>query len=117
VQVLETAVTLDKEQLRDVAMDDTELMREFLTALIDDTARQIPLLEAAVQECDADRCVRLAHYSKGACANVGAASAAALLRCIEQSAAARAFPECSHALAALAVEVTRLREEAKALAA
>jgi HPt (histidine-containing phosphotransfer) domain-containing protein len=115
VQAIDTCVTLDQEQLREVTMNDLDLMRELLAALIDDTSQQIELLQAAVQEHDSGRCMRLAHYSKGACANVGAASAAALLKRIEVGAAAREFPECGEALASLAVEVTRLREEARIL--
>ena len=68
--------TLNRDQLRDITMDDQSLMREILGVLIDDTTRQMVLLQAAIQEEDITRCMRLAHYSKGACANVGASSAA-----------------------------------------
>jgi hypothetical protein len=46
---------------------------------------------------------------------VGAVSAAALLKHIETRAAALEFQECSEALAALAQQVSLLREEAKTL--
>jgi HPt (histidine-containing phosphotransfer) domain-containing protein len=117
VQAIDTSVTLDKKQLRDVTLDDAGLMQEILAALIEDTSQQIPLLEGAIEERDAELCRRLAHYSKGACANVGAVSAAALLKYIEFQASAREFHECSEALSALARQVDRLREEAKSLAA
>jgi HPt (histidine-containing phosphotransfer) domain-containing protein len=115
VQATDTPVTLDIQQLRDVTLDDAGLMRDILAALAEDTAQQIHLLESAIHARDAERCMRLAHYSKGACANVGAISAAALLRQIETRAAARQFQECSEALAALALQVGLLREEAKTL--
>ena len=92
-------------------MDDEGLMREILSALIDDTSRQIPLLDQAIREQNPQKCARLAHYSKGACANVGANRAAELLRKIERDAAASAFGECGMSLGALAREVDLLRAE------
>ncbi len=103
--------TLDQEQLREVTLDDPDLMREILVALIHDTSRQISLIESAILAGDSPRCKRLAHYSKGACANLGANAAAELLRSIEQHAAAGRFTECEASLAALAAEVDRLRAE------
>ena len=88
-------------------------MREILLALIDDTSRQIPLLASAIREEDTQRCVRLAHYSKGACANVGAAAAAAVLKSIERQAAGHEFRACNESLAALVSEMDRLRLEAE----
>ena len=111
----DTAAILDREQLRDITMDDDALMREILGVLIDDTTRQMHLLDAAIREQDAARCVRLAHYSKGACANVGANSAAAILKHIEGQAANHAFQECQQALMRLAHEVDLLRSEAVSL--
>ncbi|SPF53939.1 Hpt protein [Candidatus Sulfopaludibacter sp. SbA4] len=114
--IRDAGTVLDREQLRDITLNDEELMREILTALIDDTSRQIPLLEMAIREGDSQRCMRLAHYSKGACANVGAAAAAAVLKTIEHQAASREFQECSQSLSALVTEVDRLRSEAQGFA-
>lgn len=86
-------------------------MREILSALIDDTSRQIRLLESAIREQDSQKCMRLAHYSKGACANVGANSAAALLKRIEHEAGKGQFPECGVSLTALTHEIDLLRHE------
>ena len=86
-------------------------MREVIEALIDDTARQLPLLQAAIRAEDAAGAMRLAHYSKGACANVGAQAAAATLLNIERRAAAGDFSGCTVSLANLASEVERLRAE------
>lgn len=101
------------QQLREVTLEDDELMGQLLTALIDDTARQIPLLEVAIREQDAPKCARLAHYSKGACANVGANAVAAVLEAMERQAASGSVSECSAQLARLASEVERLRREAE----
>jgi len=110
VREFDTATVLDRDQLRDVTLNDEELMRDILSALIEDTSRQMVLLDAAIREQDVQKCMRLAHYSKGACANVGANAAAAVLKHIEVKAAGREFPECSASLAALAGEIDRLRE-------
>ena len=109
-----TAV-LDRDQLREVTFDDEALMREVLAALVDDTRRQMLLLDAAIREQDATRCARLAHYSKGACANVGAQSAAEILKEIEKKAANREFPECQTALNRLAAAVDLIHSEAVSL--
>ncbi len=90
-------------------------MHDVLSALVDDTSRQIQLLDCAIREQDSQKCMRLAHYSKGACANVGANAAAAVLKHIESCAAGHRFEECSVSLAALASEIERLRSEATLL--
>jgi HPt (histidine-containing phosphotransfer) domain-containing protein len=107
--------TLDRDQLRDITLDDQSLMREIVGVLIEDTTRQLVLLQAAIQDEDITRCIRLAHYSKGACANVGASSAAALLKDIESNAADRDFHRCQAALTQLAHEVDLLRTAAVSL--
>ena len=103
---------LDHEQLRDVTLNDEELMREILSSLINDTSRQMKLLEVAIRDQDATRCMHLAHYSKGACANLGANVAADLFREIERRAASHDFRECGEALTRLSEEVEALRSEA-----
>ncbi len=87
-------------------------MREVLSALIDDTGRQIQMLDRAIRERDAGETIRLAHYSKGACANVGARSTAAILQQIERTAAQGDFTVCGASLASLAGELDKLRTEA-----
>ena len=106
-------MVLDREQLRDVTLDDEALMREVISALIDDTSRQMELLRTAITDQDATRCMRLAHYSKGACANVGANSAAAILKEIEVQAGKQQFEACGSALNRLLHEVELLRAEAE----
>lgn len=87
-------------------------MREVLAALIDDTARQLNLLDAAIRQRNASETIRLAHYSKGACANVGARSTAALLQQIERTAARGDFETCVQSFGSLAAELEKLRQEA-----
>ena len=115
VQTADTNTVLDKNQLRDITMDDPELMREILAALLADTSQQIGLLEAAIREQNTAQCMRLAHYSKGACANVGANRAAGMFKHIERKAADGEFSECGQSLASLAREMELLRSESEAL--
>lgn len=108
-------MVLNLEQLHDITLEDPELMREILAALIEDTSQQLLLLESAIRERDGQKTARLAHYSKGACANVGAEGAATLLKQIEKNALKGEFQQCSLSVAHLAAEVDLLRGEAAAL--
>jgi HPt (histidine-containing phosphotransfer) domain-containing protein len=96
-------------------MDDPELMREIMDALLADTSNQMGLLEAAIRDQDSKKCVRLAHYSKGACANVGANRAADILKKIEHKAADGEFSVCVESLASLLREIDLLRSESATL--
>jgi HPt (histidine-containing phosphotransfer) domain-containing protein len=107
----DTIMVLDRAQLSEVTLEDEELMRELLAALIADTEQQMPLLDVAIRTTNLQQCARLAHYCKGACANVGAKAAATVLAELERSAKSGAPEECSRQLAALATEVDRLRCE------
>ena len=108
---MDVTTVLDREQLRDITMDDRDLMRDIVSALLEDTAAQISLLETAVRNSDTQSCVRLAHYSKGACANVGANRAAAVFKRIEFAAAHHELSQCSESLAELARELELLQLE------
>jgi len=107
----DTSLVLDRAQLSQITMEDEELMRDLLAALILDTENQIPRLDTAIRNTDAQQCAQLAHYCKGACANVGANAAASVLAKLERSAKDGAMAECGRQLAALAIEVDRLRAE------
>jgi len=111
VEISDTTLVLDRAQLREVTLEDEELMRQILAALIEDTVLQMPLLDMAIRSTDGEQCARLAHYCKGACANVGANAAATVLAELERQAKAGAMLECGRQLAALAAEVDRLRAE------
>ena len=108
---------LDLEQLKNITMDDTELMRDILATLIIDTSQQLQALERALEQADAKETARLAHYSKGACANVGAASTAELLQVIERKAAAGDLQSCTVPFVSLQEEFQKLRTEVAQLAA
>ena len=112
MHVLDQSTVLDRQQLRDITLDDDELMREVLTALFDDTAKQVPLLDLAIRDQDPQQTMRLAHYCKGACANVGANALASVLKRLEQEAARRSFGDCAVSLGNLSLELERFRVEA-----
>jgi len=105
----------DRNQLRNLCMEDTELMRELAVSLVDDATAQLPLLLEAVEQADGGRCARLAHYVKGACANVGAASLAALMKSIERSAIAGDFAACRASLGGVTSELEKFSSETAAL--
>ncbi len=92
-------------------MDDEELMHEILGTLLDDTSSHIRQLESAIREADSSQCMRLAHYCKGSCSNVGANAIAAVFQNIERQARNSEFQQCTISLAALATEMDRLRTE------
>ena len=102
---------LDRQQLRDITLDDDELMREVLTALLDDTSQQLALMDHAIRDQDPQKTMRLAHYCKGACANIGANRVAAVLKSMEQQAASHSFGDCANSLCNLTQELERLRVE------
>ena len=108
---MDSSTVLDRKQLREITMDDEELMQEILATLLDDTSTQIHKLQSAVAASDSNLCMRLAHYCKGSCSNVGANAAAAVFREIEVQARDSQFQQCTSSLAALATEMERLRVE------
>jgi HPt (histidine-containing phosphotransfer) domain-containing protein len=111
VHVIDQTTVLDWRQLRDITLNDDELMREVLASLLDDTPKQIVLLDQAIRTQDPQKTMRLAHYCKGACANVGANAVAAVLRRLEQEAAHHSFEDCAISLNNLTHELERLRVE------
>ena len=111
VHVIDQGVVLDRQQLRDITLDDDELMREVIAALLDDTTNQLVLMDAAIRNKDPQKTMRLAHYCKGACANVGANRIAAVLKRMEQQAASHSFDDCADSLCHLTQELERLRTE------
>lgn len=96
-------------------MEDVGLMRELAGTLVDDASSQIPALMDAVEHADSTRCARLAHYVKGACANVGAVALAALMKSVERSAIAGDFAACRAALGNLNTELQKFSAKTASL--
>ena len=112
---LAEAPVFDIDQLRNICMNDTELMRDLAVSLINDATTQIPALQQAVDQGDGVKCARLAHYVKGACANVGAASLAALMKSIERSAQTGDFAKCRASLGEMSAELEKFSSESASL--
>ena len=112
---LAEAPVFDVNQLRNICMEDVDLMRELVVSLVDDASSQIPALMDAIDHGDSSRCARLAHYVKGACANVGAVALAALMKSIERDAAAGDFVACRVALGNLNTELQRFSAKTASL--
>jgi HPt (histidine-containing phosphotransfer) domain-containing protein len=108
-------MVLDLSQLRNVTLNDEELMREVVGALVSDASHQIEELHRAVERSDAVACIRLAHSAQGACGNVGAASMAALFSSVERDAKSGDLTQCRSSVANLAVELEKLRSEANSI--
>jgi len=114
VQQGESAL-LDMDQLKSITMDDPELMHELITALVEDTSKQIVEISQAIESSDGSRCSRLAHYVKGACANGGAASMAAILKNMEAKATQGDFDACRTSLDHLSTELRKFSSETAAI--
>lgn len=109
------ALVFDINQLRNICLEDAELMREVASSLVKDAAVQVAALQDAVSHADGTRCARLAHYVKGACANVGAVSLAALMKNIEFSARAGDFAACRASLSNAPSELEKFSSETASL--
>jgi HPt (histidine-containing phosphotransfer) domain-containing protein len=105
----DNGTVLNLEELRNLTMNDRQLMSEILHALIEDASRHAGLLETAVRESDAVRSVRIARQASRVCGNVGAVAAADTFRQIERHAGQREFESCRSVLAAARGEIERLR--------
>jgi HPt (histidine-containing phosphotransfer) domain-containing protein len=106
---------LDMDQLKSITMDDPALMHELVIALVEDTSKQIVEISQAIESSDATRCSRLAHYVKGACANVGAASMAAILKHMEIKATLGDFDACRSSLDNLSAELRKFSVQSAAI--
>jgi HPt (histidine-containing phosphotransfer) domain-containing protein len=106
---------LDHKQLNDITLDDATLMRSLLCALIEGTSAQLTALRNAIDAGNGEDCRRLAHCAKGACANLGAAAAAAVFASLERTAESGDFSHCRVSLKHLEFELERLRNAAATL--
>ena len=104
-------LVLDFSQLRNVTLNDEELMREVVGALVSEVSQQIEGLSRAVQCGDTQACVKVAHNAYGACGNVGAASMAAVFFSLERQAADGNLGLCQSSVEILGVELEKLRRE------
>lgn len=102
---------LDMNQLRNITLEDEDLMKEIVQALVDDASTQIRLLSDAFQRADAIECARLAHSARGACGNVGAVSLATIFSSVERQAKAGNLSRCAPEIQRLPQELELLRTQ------
>src|SRR6476660_415801 len=108
-------LVLDLSQLRNITLNDEALMREVVSALVNDVSQRIEELRRAVGRRDSQACIKLAHNAQGACGNVGAAAMASLFSSLERQAAGSEMDACGGSLQELAVELEKLRREAESI--
>ncbi len=101
---------LDSFQLRDVTMNDDELMREIVNVLVSEAAKQIEDMYWAVEKQDPITCTRLAHVLGGACANLGAMSMRRVCGSIEAGAGHGDLGQCRSDLGLLKAELEKFRD-------
>ena len=91
------AETFDREQLEHLAGGDKAFENELLQLFVGDTENSLSQLDAAISSNSQDAVQSLAHYIKGASANVGAvgmSQTAAQLEKLAKTGDLQAAPSC-----------------------
>jgi HPt (histidine-containing phosphotransfer) domain-containing protein len=98
-------IDIDWEQLHQVSEDDPEFELELLTMLAEDVKIHIEDLRQAVIDEDVVKIGHEAHYIKGASANVGITSIAALAKQIETLARDRQLANINAPIDRMAIDL------------
>ncbi|WP_310481565.1 Hpt domain-containing protein [Chamaesiphon sp. VAR_48_metabat_403] len=98
-------IDIDWEQLHQVSEDDPEFELELLTMLAEDVKIHIEDLRQAVIDKDIVKIGHEAHYIKGASANVGITSIAALAKQIETCARDRQLANINAPIDQMAIDL------------
>lgn len=98
-------IDIDWEQLHQVSEDDPEFELELLTMLAEDVKIHIGDLRQAVIDKDTVKIGHEAHYIKGASANVGITSIAALAKQIETLARDRQLANINAPIDQMAIDL------------
>jgi HPt (histidine-containing phosphotransfer) domain-containing protein len=101
-------IDIDWEQLHQVSEDDPEFELELLTMLAEDVRVHITDLHQAAINRDPIALANEAHYIKGASANVGIMSIAALAKQLEQLASSEPSADTVALVEKMAIEIDRL---------
>ncbi len=86
------------ERLHQISDADSEFELELLNMLAVDMEEQLVALQVAIEGQDAEQLKHLAHYIKGAAANVGVNSISAIAQNIEETAITQQFSDASQLL-------------------
>ncbi len=95
------SLEINWERLHQISDADSEFEWELLNMLAVDLAEQLGNLQAAIDQQDADKLKHLAHYIKGAAANVGVNSISSIAHDIEEQAIDHQFAEVHQLILAL----------------
>ena len=106
-------MVLDLDELRNLTMNNANLMREILDALLADACRHAALLETAALQRDLGAASKFARSASRACANVGAYAAAEAFREGERHAARRTTHGWRPILDGVRAAIERLRVESQ----
>ncbi len=100
---------IDTEQLFNITLGDSAMVREIADAVMEDTSTHVALLAKAAAESDFERCAAVAHSAKGSCGNVGAAAMAELFQNAERAARKGDASLCTGMLLEFTIELERMR--------
>jgi CheY-like chemotaxis protein len=99
---------VDMERLLDFANGDPGNLRELIELYLDQTAKQIIQLRAAVEACNADDVKRIAHSCSGASSTCGMSGMVPLLRELERQGNQGLLPNAPELFAKTKVEFERI---------
>jgi HPt (histidine-containing phosphotransfer) domain-containing protein len=96
-----SSLEINWERLHQISDADSEFEWELLNMLSADLEEQLVTLQAAIDQQNADKLKHLAHYIKGAAANVGVNSISSIAHDIEEKAIEHKFAEVQQLILAL----------------
>jgi HPt (histidine-containing phosphotransfer) domain-containing protein len=99
---------IDWERLSQISDDDEEFQLELLNMLAADITEQMVIIGSAIEQKSSKELQELGHYLKGATANVGVESIAAIAHQIEEAGRAEQFELAATCLAALSAQQHQL---------
>ncbi len=112
--VMPSSPPFDLATLRDLFGDDATTIQEILVAFADDLTLGVTNIQAAAATRDRVRLARIVHGMKGASANVGAASFAALCGSLERLAPTAPWSELTPLCEELCARALSLRAAVRA---
>jgi HPt (histidine-containing phosphotransfer) domain-containing protein len=96
-----SSLEINWERLHQISEADSEFEWELLNMLAVDLKEQLGTLQVAIEQQNADKLKHLAHYIKGAAANVGVNSISSIAHDIEERATNLQFAEVQQLILAL----------------
>lgn len=101
-------LTIDRERLYQICDGDREFELELLQMLAADVTEQLPILWEAIEHQSINELKNLAHYLKGATANLGINSMSSIALKLEEAAMNNDFEAAKNLFAAFQDQQTQL---------